>query len=300
MRTVIRTQGLTKTYGRLRALDEVSIEVGPGQVYGLVGQNGAGKTTLIRLLTGLAGPTSGGIELFGRSTGLNEQRHRIGALIDAPALCPDLTAGQNLEALRIQRGLAGRHWVDEALELVGLADTGVKKVRAFSLGMRQRLGLAAAFLGAPELLVLDEPVNGLDPTWMAAIRRELVRRAHEEGTTVLISSHLLAELDLFASWYGFIHRGRLVQQISAEQLHARCERSLRIGVDDPARAATVLEESFGIRRYTAADHEIVLAERLDEAAAINAGLVSAGVAVHALEVRSMSLEDYFAEIVKGA
>ncbi|SPF68423.1 adenosinetriphosphatase [Propionibacterium ruminifibrarum] len=300
METIIRTQGLTKAYGRLRALDEVSIEVQPGQIYGLVGQNGAGKTTLIRLLTGLARPTSGSIELFGHATGLNEQRHRIGALIDAPALSLDLTARQNLEALRIQRGLAGRHWVDEALDLVGLADTGKKNARAFSLGMRQRLGLAAAFLGNPELLILDEPVNGLDPTWMVTIRRELVRRTHEEGATILVSSHLLAELDLFASWYGFIHHGRLAQQISAEQLHARCERGLRIAVDDPARAVTVLEESLGIRRYTVTGNEIVLTERLDEAAAINAGLVAAGIAVSALEARSMSLEDYFTEIVKGA
>ncbi len=300
METIIRTQGLTKVYGRLRALDEVSIEVQPGQIYGLVGQNGAGKTTLIRLLTGLARPTSGSIELFGHATGLNEQRHRIGSLIDAPALSLDLTARQNLEALRTQRGLAGRHWVDEALDLVGLADAGRKRARALSLGMRQRLGLAAAFLGNPELLILDEPVNGLDPTWIATIRHELIRRAHEEGTTILISSHMLAELDLVASWYGFIHHGRLAQQISAEQLHERCEKSLRILVDDPERAVTVLEESLGIRRYTVTGHEIVLTERLDEAAAVNAGLVTAGIAVSALEARSMSLEGYFTEIVKGA
>lgn len=300
METVIRTQGLGKAYGRLKALDDVSIEVGTGQIYGLVGQNGAGKTTLIRLLTGLARPSAGELSLFGRTTGLNRQRRRAGALIDVPALCLDLTARQHVEALRVQRGLAGRHWTDEVLEIVGLADEGGKKVRSFSLGMRQRLALASAFLGDPELLVLDEPVNGLDPTWMIAIRHELVRRAREQGTTVLVSSHLLAELDLFASHYGFIHHGRLVQQISADELHARCERSLRIGVDDPARAATVLEESFGVRHYTIGDGGIVLAERLEDAAALNAALVDAGVAVGALEARSMSLENYYTELVKGA
>ena len=299
---VVRTQGLTKRYGKVAALQDVGIEIPKGEVYGLVGQNGAGKTTLIRLLTGLARPSAGSVELFG-STGrdLARERARVGALIEAPALALDLTARQNLEALRIQRGLAGKHWVDEALEVVGLTDTGKKKARQFSLGMRQRLGLAVALLGRPELLILDEPVNGLDPSWMVRIREELVRRTREDGTTVLLSSHLLAELDLFATRYGFIHHGRLVEQLTADELHDRCRRTLRVSVDDPARAATVLEEKLGITDYRLGNsNEIVLGDHLDQTSRINTELVRADITVKQLEVRGASLEDFFSELVKGA
>lgn len=299
---VVRTQGLTKAYGKVRALDDVGLEIPRGEIYGLVGQNGAGKTTLIRLLTGLARPTAGLVELFG-ATGAAavRQRPRIGALIESPALSLDLTARQNLEALRIQRGLAGKHWTDEALEIVGLTDTGTKKAGRFSLGMRQRLGLAIALLGRPEMLILDEPVNGLDPTWMTRVREELVRRAHEDGTTILISSHLLAELDLFATRYGFIHQGRPVRQLTASDLHEQCQRTLRIHVDDVARAATVLEEQLGIRHYRIADDDsLLLSDHLDASARINTALVRAGVQVSALEVRGASLEEYFTDLVKGA
>lgn len=299
---VVQTAGLTKQYGKTKALDDVGIEIPRGEIYGLVGQNGAGKTTLIRLLTGLARPTSGSLSLFGTSgSGLPRQRSRIGALIEAPALSLDLSASQNLEALRMQRGLAGRHWVDQALELVGLQDAGGKRAKDFSLGMRQRLGLAVALLGNPELLILDEPVNGLDPMWMTRIREELVRLTHEEGVTVLISSHLLAELDLFATRYGFIHHGRLVRQLTARELHQECQRTLRIATNDQARASTVLEETLGIRGYRLGDDgQLMLTDHLDDAARINAALVQAGIQVSALEVRGASLEEYFAELVKGA
>lgn len=299
---VVRTTALTKRYGKANALQAVDLEVPRGEVYGLVGQNGAGKTTLIRLLTGLARPTEGEVELFGQGGAqLRRQRSRVGALIEAPALSLDLTARQNLEALRIQRGLAGRHWVDEVLELVGLEQTGVKKARQFSLGMRQRLGIAVARLGRPELLVLDEPVNGLDPTWMVRVREELVRRAHEDGTTVLLSSHLLAELDLFTTRYGFIHHGRLVRQLTAHELHEQCRHSLRVVVDDPARACTVLEEGFGVSDYQVREGgELVVGSQLDQAAAINAALVGAGLSVSRLDVQGASLEDYFTDLVKEA
>ncbi|MEL4357687.1 MULTISPECIES: ABC transporter ATP-binding protein [unclassified Luteococcus] len=299
---VVRTRGLTKTYGTVKALDDVGIEIPRGEIYGLVGQNGAGKTTLIRLLTGLARPSAGSLELFGATgAAVVAQRSRIGALIESPALSLDLTARQNLEALRIQRGLAGGHWTDEALEVVGLTETGNKKAGKFSLGMRQRLGLAIALLGRPELLILDEPVNGLDPTWMARVREDLVRRAHEDGTTILVSSHLLAELDLFATRYGFIHQGRLVRQLTAPQLHEQCQRTLRIRVDDAPRAATVLEEELGIRNYRLADdHSLLLTDHLDASAMINSALVGAGLQVSALEVRGASLEEYFTDLVTGA
>ncbi len=307
MSTVVQTTGLTKRYGRTAALDEVDITVEAGQIYGLIGQNGAGKTTLIRLLTGLARPSGGSLSLFEDSgAGLNVQRRRIGALIESPALTLDLTAEQNIEAIRIQRGIAGRHRTREALEVVGLQDTGRKKVRQFSLGMRQRLGLGIALLGDPELLILDEPVNGLDPMWMAAIRTELVRRARQDGTTVMISSHLLAELDLFATHYGFIHRGRLLAQMSAAELHSRCQHTLRIDVADPAAAATVLEEELDIRTFRIADDagatggQVILADHLDQASQINSALVGRGVEVRGIETRGASLEEFFADLVKGA
>ncbi|AXE37383.1 ABC transporter ATP-binding protein [Acidipropionibacterium virtanenii] len=300
--SVMSVRDVSKHYRRTVAVDQVSLDLEAGQIFGLVGENGAGKTTLIRLVTGLARPTSGVVELFGHGgRDAARQRSRTGSLVETAAAGPDLSAARNLEALRIQRGLPRRDFVEQALHLTGLEATGSKKVREFSLGMRQRLGLAMALMGRPELLVLDEPTNSLDPTWTMRVRDELVRRVHEDGATVLISSHLLAELDLFATDYGFIHHGRLIRRVGADRLHQECRRTLRIRTDDVSRAATVLEERIGVRDFAVnGDGVLTIGSHLDEAARINRELVDAGVGVHELGLRGASLEDYFTELVAAA
>ena len=217
---VFSANGLSKKYASTVALDNLDMAVGRGEIYGLVGENGAGKTTLMRILSGLAFKTSGEMSLFGTSdkNSLAGQRQRIGFLVEMPALYPDMTAAENLEVQRLQRGIPGKTCIGKALRTVGLTDTGKKKAQHFSLGMKQRLGLAMALLGEPEFLVLDEPVNGLDPTGIVETREILKKLNKEYGTTILISSHMLSELYQLASCYGFIHKGRLLEQTTLAQL----------------------------------------------------------------------------------
>ena len=220
---IVKTNGLGKKYGAQYAVRDLNVEIRRGQIYGLIGQNGAGKTTLIRMLTGLITPTEGQIELFGESggRGLREARRKIGSIVETPALYPGMTARQNLETqahiLELTDISAA---IDEALILARIANTGNKKARDFSLGMKQRLALAQAMLASPEFLVLDEPVNGLDPKGIIENRELLKRLVAEKNMTILISSHILGELSLLATDYGIIDNGRLVKQISAQELQA--------------------------------------------------------------------------------
>lgn len=203
--TVFEAINITKKYRNTLALNQVSMSVMQGDIYGFIGENGAGKTTMIRLLTGLAEPTTGKIALFGESNKkLAKQRERIGCIIESPSLYLDMTAYENLEVQRLQRGIPGKGCIDNALALVGLKDTGKKKAKDFSLGMRQRLALAIALLGNPEFLVLDEPINGLDPTGIIELRNLLKRLNKERGITILISSHILTELHQLANRYGIL------------------------------------------------------------------------------------------------
>ena len=223
--TVFEAINITKKYRNTLALNQVSMSVMQGDIYGFIGENGAGKTTMIRLLTGLAEPTTGKIALFGESNKkLAKQRDRIGCIIESPSLYLDMTAYENLEVQRLQRGIPGKGCIDNALALVGLKDTGKKKAKDFSLGMRQRLALAIALLGNPEFLVLDEPINGLDPTGIIELRNLLKRLNKERGITILISSHILTELHQLANRYGILHEGKLLQEITATELDKRCKK----------------------------------------------------------------------------
>ena len=225
--TVFEAINITKKYRNTLALNQVSMSVMQGDIYGFIGENGAGKTTMIRLLTGLAEPTTGKIALFGESNKkLAKQRDRIGCIIESPSLYLDMTAYENLEVQRLQRGIPGKGCIDNALALVGLKDTGKKKAKDFSLGMRQRLALAIALLGNPEFLVLDEPINGLDPTGIIELRNLLKRLNKERGITILISSHILTELHQLANRYGILHEGKLLQEITATELDKRCKKHL--------------------------------------------------------------------------
>lgn len=297
--TVLKTKNLTKRYHSQAAVDNVSLTVEQGDIYGLIGQNGAGKTTLMRLVTALAFPDGGSIELFGESTasGLTKSRTRMGSVVEMPALYSNLTAKQNLEYYRIQRGIPGKDSVQRALELVSLTDTGKKKFKNFSLGMKQRLGLALAVLSHPDFIILDEPINGLDPTGIIEMR-DLMKRLNEQGITILISSHILTELSQVATKYGIIHQGRLVKTVTQAELREECKRSLSVMVDDAAKAALILETELNIRDYKQVSaNELRVYAMLDNPAEVTFQLNKGGVRVSSLHEVGDNLEDYFTKII---
>lgn len=248
---VIKARNLTKTYGDFAALNQVDIQVKKGEIYGLVGDNGAGKTTFIKLMAGLIYPTEGEIQLFGRHLPgeLEQQRRRTGVIIEAPGFYPQLTVEQNMEYYRRQKGIPDPQSVYEILELVGLADKRKKKCRELSMGMKQRLGLAIALIGEPELLLLDEPINGLDPSGIIEIRGLLRKLNQEKRITIVLSSHILSELEQLATVYGFLSHGRLVEQISAEKLKEKCEEYIEIQVSDSESYAVFLEKELKQEEY---------------------------------------------------
>lgn len=222
---ICETKNLSKKYKDFYALKNVNLTIPKGEIYGLVGENGAGKTTLIRLLTGLNFKSEGEIILFGHKDNLQHERSKIGCTIEMPALYKDMTASQNLEVQRIQRGIPNKKCITDTLELIGLSNAGKKRVANFSLGMKQRLALGVALLGEPEFLILDEPVNGLDPTGIIELRELLKKLVKEREVTILISSHILSELHQLATCYGFLHKGELLKQISTEELNEECNMS---------------------------------------------------------------------------
>src|SRR5690625_1074245 len=241
---ILRTNNLSKQYGNDFALENINVSIKKGEIYGFIGQNGAGKSTLLRLVTGLAFPSSGSIELFGNdnSNKLTDAEKRMGAIIENPALFPNMSAYENLEVHRLQKGIPGKECIFKTLELVGLKDTGKKKSKNFSLGMRQRLGLGIALLSDPEFLILDEPTNGLNPMGIIELRELIKKLNRERGLTVLISSHILSELHQLATTFGIIHKGILLEELSSKELDEKCRQHLRIKVDDPNKGATLLEK----------------------------------------------------------
>ena len=245
MEYVFKTNAVSKKYGKFTALTEVNMDIPKGAIYGFVGKNGAGKTTLIRVMTGLNPPTSGSYELMGKSfddKDITKARRRMGAVVEAPAIYLDMTAKDNLIQQCLMLGLPDFDCVDEILELIGLADTGKKKARNFSLGMRQRLGIGVALCGSPDFVVLDEPINGLDPQGIIEVRELILKLNKEKGITFLISSHILDELAKIATHYGFIDKGHIVRQMTAEELTEECRKSIRMKVSDISLLAKVMEE----------------------------------------------------------
>ncbi|MCL2843419.1 MAG: ABC transporter ATP-binding protein [Oscillospiraceae bacterium] len=299
--TVLQTKNLTKSYGGKVAVDNVSLKIEQGDIFGLIGQNGAGKTTFMRMITSMSRPDSGQIELFGATTPakLTAARTRTGSVIETPALFQNLTAEQNLEYYRLQRGITEKNRVQEVLGIVQLTDTGKKKFKNFSLGMKQRLGLAVAILGHPDFLILDEPTNGLDPTGIVEMR-DLIKRLSQEGITMLISSHILTELAQVANKYAIIHHGRLIKTLTEAELHEECKRALAITVDDTAKAATVLETTLNITNYKqVSQNELRVYTYLDDPAEVSFQLSQAGVRVASIQVVGDSLEDYYTKMIGG-
>lgn len=298
MEYVLRTKNLTKRFSKKLAVDSVNINVRKGDIYGFIGKNGAGKTTLIRIVAGLSKPTSGEVELF-ESKDLDKSRSKIGTIIESPAIYPTFTAKQNLIAQQKLLGKNDMKEIDDLLNKVGLADTGKKKAKNFSLGMKQRLAIALSLLGNPEFLVLDEPINGLDPTGIKEVRDLILDLNKEHGVTVLISSHILGELSKMATAYGVISNGVLVDEFSAEDLASRVRKCLVVKVDNTELASKVIEENFNTKDYEVlGDSEIHLYDLFDESSKINTLLVQNGVTVNSITTVGDDYEPYFIELME--
>ena len=299
MDAVIETNRLTKRYGAVVALDDVGISVKRGDIFGVVGDNGAGKTTLFKLLCGLAFPTQGELRLLGESEpgALNRCRARVGAIIESPGFYPGISVEKNLECCRIQKGVPGKDSVAKLLETVGLTYAAKRKCKNLSMGMKQRLGLAMALLGEPEMLVLDEPASGLDPSGIAEMRALLHRLNREKGITIVLSSHHLPELEQLACTYAFLSRGKLVEQVSAEELRERCADCVDIGVSDAARYTVLLEQRMPQQRYQVLPDSVVrILDPQQGIEAYSALASEAGLAVFKLERRKTSLEQYYLDM----
>lgn len=297
--TILEVTNLTKYYGRTAALDKVSITIQRGMIYGLIGENGAGKSTFMRAVMGLISVAEGEISLFGaRGTrGLQAARRRMGQSIEIPALYPELTAVDNLRIQAASGGVSERR-IPELLALMNLSDTGSKKVKNFSLGMRQRLAIAVTLITDPEFLILDEPINGLDPAGIVEMREIIRKLVTTKGLTVLISSHLLDELSHLATNYGILHHGRLLRELSKEELQQESRRYIRLETPQSARALPVLDH-LRIHRYAVTDSsEIRIYERLEEVALINRALVNADIEVQGISLAGQSLEEYFMQLTK--
>ena len=297
---LLQTRALTKQYGRHRAVDQVSMHIKKGAIYGFIGRNGAGKTTTLRMISGLASPTAGEIELFGcRGRDLSRIRSRVGCLIEGPGLYGSMSARDNLKMKCMLLGVYKRGYEEELLDIVGLGGVGKKPVKRYSLGMKQRLGIALALVGEPDLLVLDEPINGLDPQGIAEVRDTVLKLNRERNMTILISSHILEELSKIATDYGIIHNGTLLQELTNEELMEKCSERLEVTLDDPERAVPVMDR-LGIKRYQVADREhIYIFERLEESAALNMAFAKAGIPVRGISVTNEELETYFLKLTGG-
>lgn len=248
---ILQTNNITKSYQHFKALSDVSITLKAGHIYGFIGENGAGKTTLMRILTGLSFPTTGTYSLLGKTNHADIQtiRRKIGSTIEEPTLYPEFSAHRNLELQRILLGNPDKAVCEELLKLLDLYDVRNKKVKKFSMGMKQRLGIALALVGKPELLILDEPVNGLDPKNIFSLRMLLKKLNEERGITMLISSHILSELYLLATDYIIIHKGKIIECLSHDQLETKCERYVKIHTDDLPKCITVIEKELNLFDY---------------------------------------------------
>ncbi|NBJ67475.1 ATP-binding cassette domain-containing protein [Adlercreutzia caecimuris] len=314
----IETRGLSKAYGGRRVVSDFDMTVAAGDIYGFVGKNGAGKSTVMKMICGVAAPSGGEVVLFGGAlegsgagsapsdTGVGDlvagsaAIRRIGVLIEEPGLLPNLSAYRNLMAKALAWGIVDAPArCEEVLRLVGLAGVGKRKVRGFSLGMKQRLGLALALLGNPDVLLLDEPFNGLDPEATRAMRNLIVRLNQTLGITVVVSSHVLDQLDRMATRYGVIADGRLVRQMSAEEMAAECGRSLRVRTADTARALALLQEAFPTVAFRAEPDGTLVATGAYDAEAVARQLQEAGQVVLEFSQEQRDIEDYFVELMEG-
>lgn len=297
---LLQTRNLTKQYGRHRAVDDVNMHIKKGAIYGFIGRNGAGKTTCLKMISGLSTPSYGEIEMFGyKGKNLQKVRSRVGCLIEAPGLYGNMSAYDNLNIKCKLIGIKKKGYIEELLKTVGLDAVGQKKTKHYSLGMKQRLGIALALVGEPDLLILDEPINGLDPQGIVEVRETIQKLAKERGMTICISSHILEELSKIATDYGIIHNGCLVQELTREELMKKCSERIELTLDNPKQAIPVLDD-MGFSNYQVIDKEhIHIFERLGESASLNMELAKAGISVKGISITSEELENYFLRLTGG-
>lgn len=299
MNYVLRTNALSKKYSDFYAVDKVSVNIEKGDIYGLIGENGAGKSTLMKMIAGLIEPSEGAIELFGTDVPKRE-RYRLGCVIESPALYTELTAKQNMMIFQKAYGLTNHENVDRILDMMSLSQYKNKTVKKFSLGMKQRLAIGIALLGNPDFLILDEPINGLDPTGIQDMRNFLLELNKEKNITIMISSHILGELSKIATKYGIIKKGKLVDEITAKELSSKCQCCLKIRVSDTSKAATLLERKLQTQNYEVIDNnQLRLFEYVNAPDTVNTLFVNNGIIVYECTVSKESLEDYFNEKMRG-
>ncbi len=298
---ILKTNQLTKSYKHQHALDNVTVTVRRGMIYGLIGENGAGKSTFMRAVMGLIHPTSGELSLFGGHTRkeLLDARRKIGQSIETPALYLDLTGKQNMQ-IQVAYGGVSERQIEELLALVNLNSAEKKKVKNYSLGMKQRLAIAMALVTNPELLILDEPMNGLDPLGIVEVRELLKKLVTEKGLTVILSSHLLSELSEIATHYGIIHNGKLIKEMSKEQLETETKKYITLCVDNPEQAIVVFNQ-LAIQNYRLVDTGTFrIFDHNEQISQINKALVQQDIAVTKIDVVNQTLENYFMDLIGGA
>ena len=298
---LLETRNLSKHYGHHKAVDNVNMHIKKGAIYGFIGRNGAGKTTCLKMISGLSKPTYGEIEMFGyRGKELEKVRTRIGCLIEAPGLYGNMTAYENLNIKCKLLGIKQKGYIEDILDIIGLNNVEKKKTKHFSLGMKQRLGIGLALIGEPDLLILDEPINGLDPQGIAEIRDTIQILQKERNMTICIASHILEELSKIATDYGIIHNGSLLQELTRDELMRRCSERMEITLEHPRQAVPILD-SMGFVNYQVVDKEhIHVFERLNESAQLNMELAKAGIMIRGISIISEELESYFLNLTGGA
>lgn len=302
MENILQTYNLTRKYGTTAVVDNINMNIKKGEIYGFLGRNGAGKTTTLRMIMGLISPTKGEYELFGKKMGDREVFGRIGAIIETPGFYPNLTARENLDIHRRLMGIPNKEYVDEALQIVGLTNYDIKKkkVKKYSLGMKQRLGVARALLHKPELLILDEPTNGLDPVGIKEMRETLLDLNKKKEITILVSSHILGEIQQLATKIGIIHNGKLLEEIDYKSFEKKNRHYINLRVNNDKKAITILEKSMNIRDYEVIEpNKIRIYEMLDKSNDVAKKMISEGIDVYEVNVMNDTLEDYFVRLTGG-
>lgn len=300
MNYVMETQNLTKKYQNVTVVDHVNLHIPKGKIYGLLGRNGAGKTTIMKMMLQLVSPTDGKIIMFGKDyrEQVKDTYQKIGSIIETPGFYTNLTGQENLEILARLRRNVSKESVLHALEIVGLDKEKKKQFSDYSLGMKQRLGIAAAIMHQPQLLILDEPINGLDPIGISEIRQFLYELSRTKGTTILISSHVLNEIEQIADMIGVINQGKLVEEVNMQELHKR--KYVVFTVSDPLIASRMLENRCKVRDYEIQDNTIKIFETEFNIGYFNQNLVENQVVVTAINSSEENLEDYFTELIGGS
>ena len=297
---IVQTHGLCKSYNKKNVLDSVDMHVKKGEIYGLIGKNGAGKTTIMKILCGLIYPTKGRIQIGNKcfENSLVKCGYKIGNILETPAFFPYLTARDNLEYYRIQKGIPEKECVDELLRFVSLSETGNKKFKTFSLGMKQRLGFAYALMNNPDILILDEPTNGLDPQGIIDFRKTILKLAKEKQITVIISTHILSELSQLADTYGFIKEGHMIEEVEAATISERCKHHLLIKAKESKLAVTILEQQLNTHNYEVLENgDIKLFEYLDMPEIVIEALVNGKAKICSLQEVKGNLEEYYMKIM---